>query len=394
MNHYQFPIIRNISDVLPVIKDRKEFIVADRGSYTIINYVVAMEDTFPPVKTEADAILRECRGLVFFTKTGDIMSRRFHKFFNVGEREETSPQFVDLSKPHVVLEKLDGSMITPLMVDGMLRWGTKMGVTDTALQVEEFVMKNPHYAEFANLMLSMGYTPIFEWCSRKQKIVIDYKQDQLILTAIRFTKEGNYVSHKSMGWIAGDNGIPVVKAYDSQGDIRKLMEYVKSQEDTEGVIVRFDDGHMVKVKCDWYMQLHHAKDVTKFEKNVLEIILQDKLDDLLPLLEPDYQEMVKAYRDDVFKGMRELADDLQYQFDGIIKAMRSKEKREFAIHWVKPLVQKEYQPFMYAMWDKKDPYEMLKQELLKSCSSINRLENNRWMMSGAKYNIVATESEE
>lgn len=48
--NYEFPVIRTIQDVLPHIEGRDEFVVAERDGYTVINYAVAMEDTFPPVK--------------------------------------------------------------------------------------------------------------------------------------------------------------------------------------------------------------------------------------------------------------------------------------------------------------------------------------------------------
>ena len=44
--HYKFPEIRTINDVLPHIAGRDEFIVADKGDYTVINYMVSMADTF------------------------------------------------------------------------------------------------------------------------------------------------------------------------------------------------------------------------------------------------------------------------------------------------------------------------------------------------------------
>ena len=43
---YKFPQIRTIDDVLPHIKDRPEFIVAEREFGTVINYMVSMADTF------------------------------------------------------------------------------------------------------------------------------------------------------------------------------------------------------------------------------------------------------------------------------------------------------------------------------------------------------------
>jgi len=37
-----------------------------------------------------------------------VISRRLHKFFNIGELPETESERVDISRPHVILEKMDG----------------------------------------------------------------------------------------------------------------------------------------------------------------------------------------------------------------------------------------------------------------------------------------------
>ena len=63
-------------------------------------------------------IRRECRGLIFHAETGKLLSRRFHKFFNVNELDETDAEVIDLSKPYVLLEKLDGSFIAPYFTNG------------------------------------------------------------------------------------------------------------------------------------------------------------------------------------------------------------------------------------------------------------------------------------
>jgi RNA ligase len=246
--NYQFPLITNISDVLPAIEGRDEFVVAEKEGYTVINYNVMMADTFDC------NIRRECRGIIFDSETGEILRRPFHKFFNVNERDETQDHVVDLSRPHVILEKLDGSMIAPFIVNGQMIWGTKMGATDVAKPVEEFVKNHPAYADFALDALADGDIPIFEWCSRKQRIVLDYPEDRLILTGIRENASGEYWTHTEMCEYAEAFGIPVVRAFEPQTDMKAFLEYVSGLEDLEGFIVRFDDGHMLKLKCHWYLQ--------------------------------------------------------------------------------------------------------------------------------------------
>jgi RNA ligase len=284
--NYEFPNIYNIDDVLWAIEGRDEFVVAEKEGYTVINYNVMMADTFPAIEGDlvSDRVLaatrRECRGIIFDSKTGDIIRRPFHKFFNVNERDETQDHSVDLSRGHAILEKLDGSMIAPFLVNGQMIWGTKMGATDVTKPVEEFVKNNPHYVEFAEIMIESGFTPIFEWCSRKQRIVLDYSEDQLILTAARHITTGRYAVYQTLNYWAQMGKIPVVRAFEPQTDMKEFIEYVRDLEDLEGFVVRFDDGHMIKLKCDWYVQIHKAKEAILQDRNIVEIILDEKLDDI------------------------------------------------------------------------------------------------------------------
>lgn len=290
--NYEFPTITNISDVLPAIEGRDEFVVAEKEGYTVINYNVMMADTFDcPIR-------RECRGIIFDSESGDILRRPFHKFFNVNEREETQDHVVDLSQDHRILEKLDGSMIAPFMIwPGEMVWGTKMGATDVAKPVEEFVEANSHYRQFAKFTISRGYTPIFEWCSRKQRIVLDYKEDQLILTAIRDITTGRYMSHELMEAHAESYRIPVVRTFEPQTDMKAFVEYVRDLEDLEGFVVRFSDGHMLKLKCHWYLQIHKAKEAILQDRNIIELILDEGLDDVKAHLPQEDRDRLSQFED-------------------------------------------------------------------------------------------------
>jgi len=195
---YQFPEIRHISDVLPHVEGREEFVVAEREGYSVVIYVVAMADTFDMADADdlGGAIRRECRGLKF-APNGEITARPLHKFHNVGEREETQPHRIDLSQPHTIMEKLDGSMIHPMMVNGYIRWMTKMGITEVAMQSEAFIAKNTRYKDFAAWCISEQLTPVFEWCSPFNQIVLPYEEEQLTLLAVRHNITGEYLSISS-----------------------------------------------------------------------------------------------------------------------------------------------------------------------------------------------------
>jgi T4 RnlA family RNA ligase len=313
--NYEFPFITNISDVLPAIEGRDEFVVAVKEGYTVINYNVMMADTFPEVLDSSDLranhdhyeienlharLRRECRGIIFDTATGDIIRRPFHKFFNVNEREETQDHVVDLSHDHAILEKLDGSMIAPFIVNGDLIWGTKMGATDVAEPVDDFATLNEEYGIFARFTISRGYTPIFEWCSRKQRIVLDYKEDQLILTGIRDLTTGRYMSYDLMVAHAEAYRIPVVRfAFKTHNEMKDFVEHVRDLEDLEGFVVRFSDGHMLKLKCDWYVQIHKAKEKILQDRNIVELILDEKLDDVKAHLPQEDRDCLTQFESDL-----------------------------------------------------------------------------------------------
>lgn len=204
---YKFPHIEHIDQVLPAIEGSTEFIVAERGDFKVINYLVNMPDTFPPMHTAGGsakmreqamlhkAIRRECRGLIFCSNTGRILRRPLFKFFNINERDETSLKNLDFTLPHKVYTKLDGSMISPFEVgykSGVVRFGTKMGITEVSKQAEDFIMKNSRYMSFSMWCIENDITPIYEWTSRKNRIVIDYPEDNLILIACRHMITGEF----------------------------------------------------------------------------------------------------------------------------------------------------------------------------------------------------------
>ena len=50
--NYDFPEIKTIQDVLPHISGRDEFRIMDKDWYTVINYMVSLENTFLWDETE------------------------------------------------------------------------------------------------------------------------------------------------------------------------------------------------------------------------------------------------------------------------------------------------------------------------------------------------------
>jgi RNA ligase len=387
---YDFPQINNINDVLPHISGKEEFRVMEKDWYTVINYAVAFEDTFQwdANAPEGSIVRRECRGLIFNTETGNLISRPYHKFFNAGEKEETQLNKINLYEPHVVLEKLDGSMIRPIPTPEGFRLATKAGVTDVAMNAEVFIADKSHYARFIQKCLLINVTPIFEWCSRKNRIVVDYPTDNLILTGMRYNNTGNYVDYQVMKDYATSWNIPVVKAVDGLAvqNIELFVQQVREWDDGEGIVLRFDTGRMVKVKADDYVLRHRSKEAINQEKNVLQTILEDAVDDLVPLLTPDDADRLKAFQNAFWVGLEDVACDLAELF---IKGNKMyPEKKDFAVEFVQKKVEPIYAPIMYAMKSGRGSKEVLIEMIRKSLSSQTKIDAARWMFGGIDWNYL------
>ena len=320
---YEFPIINNIDDVLPHVEDDPRFVVATKDFYRVINYVRYDNETF-----SGHPIRRECRGLIFDKETGDIMSRPFHKFFNVGENEDVQASDVDITRPHTILHKVDGSMVRPLNIGGGIRWGTKMGITDVSMQAELFVQANPQisYNSYAKSMIVMGLTPIFEWVSRSNRIVLDYEEDALILLAARDNKTGEYASYERLQYIARAYDIPVVEEITGTfNNTEELVEAVKEYEDAEGIVLRFDDGNMLKVKSDWYVNLHRIKSAVSDTRKLVRCILADQVDDLYPILPEKERDEIKEFVAEFWDNLAQITFDNYLEIKNIYTAMTRKE---------------------------------------------------------------------
>ena len=353
--------------------------------------MVSLEETFrwdsdDPV---GSTVRRECRGLIF-NREGELVSRPYHKFFNVGEKEETQLNKVNLYEPHVVLEKLDGSMIRPIPTPEGFRLATKAGVTDVAMNAEVFIADKPHYATFIRKCFQRNTTPIFEWCSRANRIVVDYPEDQLILTAMRYVFEGSYVTYEVMSDYATAWNIPVVKSVDGLAvqNIDLFVKQVREWDDGEGVVLRFDTGHMVKVKADDYVLRHKSKDAINQEKNVIQTILEDAVDDLIPLLTPEDAERVKSFQNAFWVSVDDLASEMADLYNA--GNLMYPEKKDFAVEFVQKKILPIHAPIMYGMKAGKGAKNVIVDMISKSLSTQTKIDQNRWLWGWLNWNRIDT----
>jgi RNA ligase len=384
--NYKFAYIETINDVLPHIDGMDEIRVFVKEDYTVINYMVAFEETFKWDESNpiGSSIRRECRGLVFDNETGALISHPYHKFFNVGEKEETQIHKINLKNPHVVLEKLDGSMIRPIPTEDGFRLATRAGITDVAMNAEVFIADKPQYANFIEKCFRKGTTPIFEWVSRKNRIVIDYPEDDLILTAIRYNEIGSYVTYKVMKNYASAWSIPVVKAIaGDETDLEKIVSHIRKWDDGEGVVIRFDSGHMYKIKADDYVLRHRSKEAINLEKYVIQTIVDDSVDDLIPLLTPEDAERLRQFEKEFWTSLGMVANEMDDLFN--LGNTMYPNTKDFAVEFVQKKVLTAHVPIMYAMKAGNSAKQILVKQI-KNLNTQTKIDKNRWLWGGLTWN--------
>ena len=415
---YKFPQITRIEPVLEAIKGSDDFRVTEKEGYKVINYNLASSSTFPQVVKSDEpfvwtnstpdgayahaispdqdlwnaSVRRECRGLIF-GNDGNLIRRAYHKFFNLNEREETLIDLVDFSSSHIILEKIDGSMVTPLFLPdetrgtAHLRLATKAGITDVSMEAEVFISDKPWYKEFMTLCYAQGLMPIFEYVSPETRIVINHKEPNLILTAIRNQITGEYQDYTTMRVNALHWNIPLVNFVYSSSQ-RMSDEYMKDLEtssDTEGIVIRFNNGHMLKIKTLWYVAIHRAKDNLLHEKRVVELILEDKVDDVLGFLDPEDRDRLDSYRTSFVNG---LDASIKLLRDHYYPKAKSMSRKDFALGLGKEIPWS-YTSIIFNCWDKsKDEIETeIMNTLRKSLTSQAKIDNTRHLWGNAVWNF-------
>ena len=314
-----FPIINHLDELRAQVGHQPEIgFITNEFGYTIVSYIISTGETFTG---ENKDWARECRGITFDQK-GNIHSRPLHKFFNIGELPETQMNFVEMlmKNGHVtrVMDKRDGSMVHPVRVQGKIYLKTKKSFTSDAANLATAWMEYalPKHVKFCHACIEEGVTPIFEFTSPKNRIVLPYAYDELRLLHIRDNVTGEYVDNpgiyaKLMGF-----EIPTGAEYDvtkfGPSDILSSMEH---DEDKEGYVIQFDDGSMVKGKTQWYLQLHRTIVFVR-ERDVAEMVVNETVDDYKSYVasapEPDAQmKKIENIEHRVLTAIRQIETEIE-----------------------------------------------------------------------------------
>jgi RNA ligase len=309
----------SLDHALSLIKDRPEFCHNVKGDYSYIDYNYETDDTF------YDEELRELRGLIY-DSSGNLIRRPLPKFFNFGTKH--APK-IDSINDWYSLEKLDGSMLAPFHVNGEHKLGTRAGETEVSKKADAFIKDKANYHRFLDEMHKVGLTPIFEYIGPDNRIVLDYKESNLILIAIRAIVTGDWVSYETLQYLGAEYDIPVVRKIHFN-DLIELVSTVEGMEDEGFVLVHAHTNERVKIKSPHYCQIHKARSQILQEKDLIRLIIENKLDDVKPFLPKEDLDLVSGYEALFNQNLKVFIQDITCKRNKLFDSLDSVTRAEYA----------------------------------------------------------------
>jgi len=177
----------SLKEALKEVEGNKYFKVLEDGDLIKVSY------RFNAPKVFDSPLKRELRGITFNRKSGKVVSRPFHKFFNLNEHPETDQNAL-MDREFVFRQKLDGTMVHPVLTEKGVRFLTQKDFANPQIQrAQELLERDEKLKNLTEELLKKGLTPIFELISPSFQLVIPYDEEKLVLTEVRDNRSGKYL---------------------------------------------------------------------------------------------------------------------------------------------------------------------------------------------------------
>ena len=295
---------------------------------------------------EDDVMAQECRALVMVCEPemAGIVDRplgptrvygmAFKRFFNHGQIYAAPVDFND--KNVKFWEKCDGTLIVCHYDFDLNQWcistrsvpdnempvnGMDHSVTFISLFKRAFKDTNGHDFD-THFNGDKLYTYAFELCTPENQVVVYYSNYRLYLLGVRNNETLKELNPENYSAYLG---IPTPETF-KLNNVNEMIDFVSTRNPSEyeGLVVCDSNYHRVKVKNPGYLALSKIKDsVVKSRRSLLEIILLEKEDDVIPLVPEHIQ-----------KGIVEMKEKLRlfiHNMDKEYEELYSADRKTFAI---------------------------------------------------------------
>lgn len=243
------------------------------------------------------------RGVIYNTRTMEVLARPFAKFFNWGDESH-----VDQFSPDTLImgawDKADGSLgIQYTRPDGKQAIATRGSFeSDQAIHATELLQNDQRYSKF--LLTEAVETGTFLWeiLYPLNRIVVNYgERDDLVLIGWIDFKTGSY--HPPFQNTFED--VPVVAQFPVHtiGDVLTIPP----RDNAEGVVFWLDNKTPIKLKQESYIALHRI--VSSLNKKEVWRQLRDGT----------FDEFAAAIPDEFHQWLRETHDEFMVRFNHLFE---------------------------------------------------------------------------
>lgn len=280
----------------------------------------------------------EMRGLTFRGPLpGGVYERHLHmhKFFNLnqgGQGEEEKYADEEIVR---VQNKEDGSLIIPVVVNGKIYCKTRGTFGSImAQEANKIIAADKRLRDFIIEADFAGDVTFFEYVSPWNQIVLRYPKTELRLLQLRRKKTGEYMNwnENTVNIWKEQWGIKHTQTLESEG-LDYWVAHAESKIDIEGWVLTFANGHMVKIKTEWYKHLHHllTENLTR-ENELIKLVVKEELDDVLSNVPTDDPRRFYALDISVFlrKLLNEWTEEIRQKI-WELKPNKPNSRKTFAI---------------------------------------------------------------
>jgi T4 RnlA family RNA ligase len=294
---------------------------------SLFNYRLSSFDDFKNQK------MKELRGLSFIFNNDGTLYKRFillEKFFNLNQVPDTLYSVVKNYKIKFISNKEDGSIASFIQLpNGKILGRSKMGFdNDQANGINKIYKSNKCVKSFVDWCISNDIVAIFEYVGPQNRIVLKYLEEELILLRLRDNKTGKHIDIRDH---LDKIGSIKIAPFEDEYTLYDLIEKSKIETEKEGWIVQFDNDHMVKIKTNWYRDLHsiYTNDLYHEDK-LIKLIIDEKVDDILGELKED--DLLRKKVNDIISIIKKSISEKIYRILKLYDKYKSLDSiKEFAI---------------------------------------------------------------
>jgi RNA ligase len=229
---------------------------------------------------------------------------------------------------------MDGSLISTYYENGELFVKSKASLySEQAVAAQEYVDKDSSFKNFLARLASAGNTISMEYTAPTNRIVLYYPCQSLKIFNVRSNDGDDWTYDEIKGSLAGSNldldAYLVSNIAADVADKQAFIDSINGMTGIEGYVVNIKNSERVKIKTDWYLSLHKAKDSIGSDRRLFECVVTESHDDLKSIFKDDLITLKRI--DDMEAMVKKIINDVTRSVYDFYNANRLLDRKSYAI---------------------------------------------------------------